>query len=227
MTTLYLVRHGATDEGNLSRSFNVIDGQGDPLLTHVGHRQARLLAERLVTSDVKALYVTNLTRTHETARPLSEMLQIEPIVESDLAELHLGDWEAGRYRHFLAEGDERALLAFDEGRWDLIPGAERIGDLCRRVISALERIAAAHVGEQVVVVTHRVVIGTTLAHVANTSLTAFTEVGNASITTLAYDHDRWKLVSFNDTAHLNAIMSTGTTQIHCEYTDRRSSKETS
>ena len=37
--------------------------------------------------------MTTLRRTHETAAPLAARLGLTPIVEPDLREVHLGEWE--------------------------------------------------------------------------------------------------------------------------------------
>ena len=93
-TEILLVRHGE------SRAFNgvpfpMIDGQGDPELSELGRDQAERVGERLCDQPIDAIYVTNLRRTAETAAPLARRLNIEPVVEPDLREVHLGEWEGG------------------------------------------------------------------------------------------------------------------------------------
>lgn len=201
-TALVLVRHGAVDDGDLSRPFPLVDGRGDPPLSPLGWEQARLLAERLAAARPQALYVSGLRRTYETARPLADRLGLEPITDPDLAELHLGEWEAGRYRHHLAADDRRAVLAFVHGRWEAIPGAESLGDLSRRTFGALERIAQAHSGQVVVTFTHRIVIDVLLARLQPHGASSFAVVDHTSVTTLLTREGRWRLLRFNDTSHL-------------------------
>ncbi len=70
-TTVLLVRHAATDDGDLSEPFPLVDGRGDPPLSALGRAQARHLADRLGDAGPGALYVSGLRRTLETARPLA------------------------------------------------------------------------------------------------------------------------------------------------------------
>ena len=47
----------------------------------------------------RALFVTPLARTQQTAAPLADELALEPLVEPDLREVYLGDWEGMFGRH--------------------------------------------------------------------------------------------------------------------------------
>ena len=51
--------------------FHSSRGQGDPELAIAGREQAERVGERLRHLPIDAIYVTNLTRTHETAAPLA------------------------------------------------------------------------------------------------------------------------------------------------------------
>ena len=118
-----------------------------------GHEQAALVADRLIASGerIAAIYVTTLRRTHETAAPLAARLGIEPQVEPDLREVFLGEWEGGELRRRVIDQDPLAAAMFEAGRWDIIPGAEPDDDFRSRVQRGIERIAAAHPDEVVVV----------------------------------------------------------------------------
>ena len=205
-TELLLVRHGESEPMVPGKPFPRVDGHGDPALAPVGRRQADLLADRLSGHPVDAIYVTTLRRTVQTAAPLAARLGIEPRVEPDLREVHLGEWEGGIYRQRVAEGDPLAVRMYVEQRWDVIPGAESAESLRERVRGALDRIVAAHPDERVVVVCHGGVIGEILAQVAQTER-AFTFVGcdNASISQVVAINGHWILRRFNDTAHLDAM----------------------
>ena len=205
---LLLVRHGESAPARDDRPFPLVDGHGDPELAPAGREQAYRVAERLEHEDISSIYVTTLQRTAQTAAPLAERLGIEPRVEPDLREVHLGEWEGGSFRRHVAEGHPIAQRMFAEQRWDVIPGAEPGDAFMARVRGAITRIAARHPDEAVVVVSHGGVIGQVLA--LATGATGFTFVGsdNAGISHLVMTADRWVVRRFNDTAHLGMAFTT-------------------
>jgi probable phosphoglycerate mutase len=199
---IMLIRHGESQPYSPGVPFPLLDGHGDPPLAPEGHEQAKLLADRLAATRIDAIYVSSLCRTAQTAAPLAERLGLTPVVEADLREVHLGDWEGGEYRQRVAERDPRVAEAFEQERWDVIPGAEAAGVFAARVSGAIERITAAHPGQQVAVVAHGGVIGQILAQASGSRPFAFVGADNASISRLVVAEDRWFIRGYNDVAHL-------------------------
>jgi len=197
-----LVRHGESAPADPAAPFPFLDGHGDPELHTVGHEQAERLADRLAGEPVAAIYVSNLRRTAQTAAPLARRLGITPVVDPDLREAHLGEWEGNVWRIRIAEGHPVALRMIDEQRWDIIPGAEAVDAFAARVRRALSGIASRHRGEVVAVFTHGGVIGQAVADAAGTDPFPFNAADNASISQLVISDDRWKIRRFNDTTHL-------------------------
>ena len=203
---LILVRHGESAPADPERPFPLVDGHGDPALHEPdGVEQARLACERLLASgeDFAAVYVTTLQRTRQTAQVLLDRLGVEPVVEPDLREVHLGEWEGGRYREKVAAGDPIAIRMYTEERWDIIPGAEPSEAFADRVRGAIGRIAAAHPDATVAVFTHGGVIGQVMAEATGCRPFAFTGSDNCGITHLVVTADRWFVRIWNDTAHLS------------------------
>jgi probable phosphoglycerate mutase len=204
-TEILLVRHGESAPYQPGAPHPTLDGHGDPELAPHGRAQAEHLARRLAPSRVDAIYVSTLRRTHETAAPLAELTGVVPIVDADLREVHVGEWEAGLFRQRVRERDPLALEMFQRERWDAIPGAETNESLAERVRGALDRIALAHPGARVVVVAHAGVIGTALSIAAKASPFAFVGAENASISELLVHEGRWTVRRFNDVAHLETL----------------------
>ena len=201
-TDVLLVRHGQSAAARPEEPFPLVDGQGDPPLSALGREQAAAVGRRLAGAGLDAVYVTTLRRTAETAQPLLDATGLVARVAPDLREVHLGEWEGGLFRKHLAEGHPLAVRMREEERWDVIPGAESAAALAGRVRGALERIAGAHPGGRVAVVTHGGVIGQALALATGSRPFAFSGADNASISQLVLTADRWVLRRFNDTAHL-------------------------
>jgi probable phosphoglycerate mutase len=204
-TTILLVRHGESAPEHPDMPFPEVDGHRDPPLDPVGVKQAELLADRLQQERIDAIYVTTLTRTHETAAPLAARLGLTPVVEPDLREVHLGDFEA-TFRQRAAENDPIFLRIWTEERWDVIPGAEPHDVFDARVWGALQRIAGAHPDQRVVVVSHGGVIGHLLHRVTSSRRFAFSGPDNASISEVVVASERVMLRRYNDVAHLLPLL---------------------
>jgi 2,3-bisphosphoglycerate-dependent phosphoglycerate mutase len=206
-TEILLVRHGESAPARPDRPFDLVDGHGDPPLAPEGRWQAEQLGMRLAREAIHALYVTTLRRTHETAKPLSARLGLEPIVEPDLREVYLGEWEGGLFRQKAARGDPIFSKVMADGDWGHIPGAETDAQLRARTVPALRRIAEGHPDQRVVVVSHGGVIGCLLSEATGGRSFAFAGADNASISHLVATGDRWILRRFNDTGHLAGELS--------------------
>jgi probable phosphoglycerate mutase len=205
---LLLVRHGASATFVPGAPFDLVDGQGDPELAPEGRNQAELVAARLATEHVDAIYVTNLRRTVQTAEPLAARLGLEPAVEPDLREIMLGDWEGGEFRRRVAEQDPIVQRMVAEQRWGLIPGAEQDEDFAARIRAAISRLAASHPGQRVVAFTHGGVIGQILCAATEARPFAFSSAENCSISQVVVVGEQWLVRRFNDTAHLATGLAT-------------------
>ena len=201
-TTILLVRHGESAPAHPNLPFPLVGGHGDPALHPDGVAQAERLADRLQHERIEAIYVTTLQRTHQTAAPLAAVLGLTPIIEPDLREVFLGDWEGGIFRIKAAAGDPLFIKVFEDQRWDVIPNAEPQDQFSARVRAGLMRIAAAHPGQRVVAVAHGGVIGQALSMACGSQGFAFEGSDNASISEIVINGDRMMIRRFNDTSHL-------------------------
>lgn len=201
-TEVLLVRHGESEAADLTWPVPLVDGRGDFELSEIGREQAVLIADYLEGTRIDAIYVTSLRRTAETAAPLAARLRLTPRVEPALAEVHMGEWDAGVYRERVSAGDLRAPRIFEEERWDVIPGAESNAAIAARVGPAIERIAERHSSGRVVCFAHGGTIGAVLAIATGSRPFAFVGSDNGAISTLVVVGERWILRGFNDRSHL-------------------------
>jgi 2,3-bisphosphoglycerate-dependent phosphoglycerate mutase len=201
---LIVVRHGASAGLREGETFDLVGGHGDPPLSPVGREQAVRAAERLDGEPIRAIFVTPLQRTAQTAEPLVAATGIEPRVIEDLREVHLGEWEGGEYRIRMAERDPIAVRALMEERWDVIPGAESMEAVAERVGRGMDAMfEAIGPGGTGVAVLHGGVIGDLCRQVTRSRNFAFIHADNCSITRVVQFSIGHRLLrSFNDTAHL-------------------------
>jgi len=204
-TVILLARHGASAPFVEGEPFPMRDGQGDPPLSGEGQEQAERLAVRLASLELARVYVTTLRRTHETATPLVARTGLPVVVEPDLREVHLGDWDGGEYRRRIADGDPLIRRSFEEGRWSVLPNAEDDEAFAARVQRGLQRIADENRGSAVVAFVHGGVIAAAFAGVTSAGPFAFLGADNASLSELWALPDRFVARRFNDTAHLDDL----------------------
>jgi len=206
VTRVTLVRHGETDYNRTNRYMGRLAGG----LTPEGRMQAESTGRRLAQDGADALYTSPLERTRETATFLERAMGIEARTEPGFVEIDMGPWE-GR--------DRAEVAAEDPARWKVwltdptqiqVPGMESIHALRGRVGAAFDRLAAAHPGGHVVIVTHFACVVTTVLHAIALPSSAYRRfpVDNASLTVLRLGGIA-KLVCFNDTAHLDLLGGAG------------------
>jgi 2,3-bisphosphoglycerate-dependent phosphoglycerate mutase len=198
---IVLVRHGACDApvpGGL------IGGRSDPPLNDAGREQAAAVANRLARERVGALFVTPLRRTSETATPIGEHHDVEPVVLSSLGEIFLGEWEGHGIHQRGTSGDPEFIRMMREQRWELIPGAEHGEAFSERVRRGMDTVAdAAQTEALAIVVTHAAVIAEICRQVTGSEPFAFLTNANGSVSRVVRMPDRrWLLLSFNETDHL-------------------------
>lgn len=201
-TEVILLRHGASQPFVPGEPFPLVDGQGDPPLSGVGAEQAKASATRLRQEPIAALYATNMQRTQQTLAPLSAQLELEIVIERDLREIGLGEWEGGLLRQKAAENHPIYQQMLREQRWDVIPGAETNVDFGSRCMNALNRIVQRHPGELILCGVHGGVIGSVLAQIAQSKPFAFGGADNCSISQIIWTEGDWVIRRFNDSSHL-------------------------
>ena len=202
-TEILLVRHGESRAATADNPFPLVDGHGDPELHPNGEQQAVRVGHRLKGQPISAVYVTNLRRTAQTAAPLCGHLGLAPVVEPDLREVLLGEWEGGLLRIKAHDNDPVYLRMQTEERWDVIPGAESWAALNARIMRGLQRIASRHADELVVAVVHGGVVAHIIAHATGARPFAFNGADNASISHIVMVGERILVRRFNDATHLS------------------------
>ena len=198
---LVLVRHGETS-ANLERVWH---GSIDAPLTERGARQADRVAAYLTKTrtETVALYASPLRRARQTADAIGARLGLETRIEPDLREYHLGRWEGKTYeelatRHRLFE----RMQADPDLRF---AGGESARGVAERLASALRRIADAHGGERVVVVTHGGALTLGLGLILDRDPAVWRRaMTNCAVSELALAPEP-RLLSFNQEAHLDGV----------------------
>jgi probable phosphoglycerate mutase len=199
-TTLVVVRHGETTWNREKRMQGVTDTQ----LSDVGRAQARALGRRLKEHSFAALYSSSLSRALHTARAIGEQTGREVVVDERLRERCFGIFEgltASEIRERYP--NEHAAFASHDPEYE-VPGGECASGFSRRCLGCLAEIAGRHPGEEVVVVSHGLVLDALyraahgLAHGAPRPVPLI----NASLNRFGYGAGTWKMDLWGDVGHL-------------------------
>lgn len=182
-TLILLVRHGQTPTTG-----KLLPGRAPGLhLAETGQAQARTAAERIAAlSTVDAIYASPLERARETAAPIAKALGQKVVIDKGLLECDFGQWTGAELK---------ALMKLPE--WTTVqrspstfrfPGGESFTEMQTRIVSALDRICAAHPGGTVVCVSHADPIKAAVAHAMGTHIDLFQRIviSTCSISAIAY-----------------------------------------
>ena len=207
MSTIFtVIRHGET-VANLNC---VIQGQSDVPLSPVGEKQAQLLAQRWRRRRFDAVYSSDLSRAFRTAEIVANGMK--PVLAPELREMDLGKW-VGHTTAEVAELFPDEWRAFRSASVECrAPGGESRKDLMARISRFFHAAAERHPDQNVLVVTHGGALRAFFLMLMGGSLNEnalLPSTGNTGISTVRYDAetDRWRLISWNDTAHLDALLS--------------------
>ena len=148
MTTILLARHGESDWNREARW----QGWADRPLTVHGRAQAKALAERVAHIRLDGVFSSDLERARETAKAVADLQGLPVTVDRDLREIDVGSW-SGLTRAAAEARYPDAFARWREGSEGWADG-ETYDDLSDRVLAAVRRIARAHDGGCVLVVTH-------------------------------------------------------------------------
>ena len=203
MSTMFtVIRHGET----LANLNGVIQGQSDVPLSPVGEEQAKRLARRWKNRRFDAVYSSDLSRAVRTAEIVTN--GVKPVLAPELREMDLGKW-VGHTTAEVAELYPDEWRAFRSASVDCrATGGESRKELLERIIRFFRTAAARHPDRNVLVVTHGGALRAFFLMLMGGSLNEnalLPSTGNTGISTVRYDPDadRWRLISWNDTAHLD------------------------
>ena len=200
-TRIIAIRHGETTWNVDTR----IQGRLDIPLNATGRSQAARMAQALKHEPIAAVYASDLVRAWETAEYLGRAHGLPVNAEAGLRERGFGDFEGMTFAEIEARLPDQSM------RWrkrdpEFAPaGGESLVALNRRVVEAVERLAAQHPGELIAVVGHGGVMDVLYRAAARLHIQAprTWTLGNAAINRLLWTPQGFSLVGWADTQHLD------------------------
>jgi len=202
VTRILAIRHGET-------AWNVdtrIQGHLDIPLNERGHWQAQRLARALAARDtLHAIYSSDLSRAHDTARAIADATGAPLATHSGLRERGFGVFEGKTYLEIESTWPE------DSERWRkrdphwAPAGGESLLEVRERITRTLHELATRHPGEQIVLVAHGGVMDQLYRAATGQELQAprTWQLGNTAVNRLLWTPQGLSLVGWADTTHLD------------------------
>lgn len=200
MLEMLLIRHGETDWNRELR----FQGQVDVPLNATGHDQALRLGMRLASEAAHRLYSSDLVRTVQTASPAAERLALPGMADRALREQAFGVIDGMSVPDIQRDHPDIWARWLDFDPDYAPPGGETQREFHDRVMGAMARLAHAHGGQRLVIVTHggvldilyRVATGLPLGGPRQC------DIPNAGINRLRTDGRHVDIVSWGEVEHL-------------------------
>jgi probable phosphoglycerate mutase len=199
-TSLIVIRHAET-EWNRERR---MQGTTDTRLSDLGCAQAQALGRRLAGRKFAALYSSNLSRARQTAEAIAVLTGRDVVTDPRLQERRFGIFEGLLADEIRARyPEEHARFASRDPDYE-VPGGESASAFAARCLGCLSEIAGRHSGEEVVVVTHGLVLDSLYraAHGLGHGEPRPVPLINASVNFFGYGGSAWRMVLWGDVSHL-------------------------
>ncbi len=203
MTTLYLLRHGAT-RANLARPY-WLQGQGrdEPLIPQ-GIRQAEQARDQLSQRPITAVYSSPMLRAAATAHIIAAPHELEVQLRDQLKEGDVGRWE-GRTWEEIQSSEPEAFKAFhDDPGQHGYPGGENFRQVAERVVPLIKQIIHDHPSQQVVIVSHQIVTRVFIGYLLELPARRVRQIklANGGISVVSCTAEKMQLVTLNAALHL-------------------------
>ena len=201
-TTLFLVRHGETDQ-NTKR---VYMGRSNAPLNERGRVQSAAVAGRLSSLNITRIFSSPVARAVQTAEVIAEKLHLDVETLDCFTEIDFGPWERLQAEEIERRWPRAWRLWREKPHVLDFAGIETLTGVRMRVGEGLDIVRQEGNGKNTVIVTHDVVIRSMLALVLNIDNSRYRSfaAANASLSIVHFEGETGRILLLNDTSHLLA-----------------------
>jgi probable phosphoglycerate mutase len=205
ITRFCLVRHGETDWNAAHR----LQGHTDIDLNSRGHAQAKQMADALKKMNLQfdVLYTSDLQRAAKTAQAIEALFKTTAISTAALRERHLGALQGLTTDEAPTREPDLWKSHLSRNIEENLRDGESIQQFSDRIKKVLEKIRMAHSGRTILLVSHGGALDMMYRIASNQALDAKKAVAvpNASLNWISHDGLTWKVDSWANTGHLDAL----------------------
>jgi broad specificity phosphatase PhoE len=196
--SIFLVRHGDKAKGDY---FNLILKHQDPPLSDKGIEQSKAVAKYFSQTHISSIYVSSYIRTHQTAQPIADLKQIQPIEDPRLNEVDNGLIDGMNEQEFKKAYPD-VWKQYDARTTDFrFPGGETGQDVRSRISEFLEEKLKIHGKENILIFSHDGLIRVCMTYILDIPVYCRSDfkIDLCGLTQFDYQSEisRWKLFRFN------------------------------
>lgn len=197
---LYLIRHGQTEFNKLK----IVQGSGvDSSLNEVGVSQAKHFHSAYRRIPFGKIFISNLKRTFETAKPFIDM-KIPFKKMEELNEISWGIYEGKPSSKEMHKAYHKLNKNWDAGNFEeRMEGGESAQEMKDRLLVAIDSIKTEQV-DDLLVVCHGRAMRCLVCLLKNESIKNMSKVDhfNTGLYKFRFENDAFNLLVQNDTSHL-------------------------
>ncbi len=205
MTRIIVVRHGQTawNEGEGER----LRGRADIELDQTGIRQAKATAARVAQWKVAAIYSSPLNRAVGTANIVAEPLKLPVQPMEGLIDIDYGRWQSLSLEEAKADDHKLYYLWLKSPHLVTFPQGESLKQVQKRVVPAFESLVSQHPGQDIALVSHKVVCKVLFCSLLGLDVSHFWQLQQnpCAINVVEVEDNALAIVSLNDTCHLKEL----------------------
>lgn len=202
-TVICLIRHGES-QANRRDAFL---GHGNLELTEIGRAQAEMAATFLEKQGADAIYSSDLTRAHETAKATAGRLGLPVTTDPQLREIDAGDWDFLTFAELREQFTESFRVWTEDLENAVCDGGESVKELRKRILAAVTRIAEENKGRRVLIFSHGTPIRLMGAYAMGKALGDIPWPANASTTTLEYENGCFRMVEYSREDYMGELVT--------------------
>ncbi|MCX2829736.1 histidine phosphatase family protein [Bacillus pseudomycoides] len=206
MVRIFLVRHGETEGIRAGR----MEARLDSPLTTLGIQQAQAVALKLNEEQLHSIYTSPSLRAVKTAEIIMGDKELSLIKDKALYEMDIGFWD-GKKPNEIKRDDSDRFKDFSENPELFRPNPDRgesFEDVQNRAFSFLNRIIKDHENQNILVVSHTVVLKLIMCHFKRKNIKNFWDppiIQNGSLSLVHIHHDEVLVELDSDISHLQSI----------------------
>lgn len=205
MGSWLIVRHGETEWNVGGR----IQGHTDIPLSKTGERQSQLLARRLSRFPIDAAYSSDLQRCADTAREILKERTAPLQTTPQLREYHKGVFEGLTVDETKRRHPEQYAASLVNDLDFAPPGGESTRQISARIAAFLSGVRRRHADDNILIVSHGGTLRAAFVALMELPLEANWRffLSNCSLSVLDVYPDNAVLRLYNDTSHLDGLVS--------------------